>query len=456
MVVGELLRIPVADLHPSPFQKRRKERDSDLADLASSIASQDVIEPLVARRRLAGGFELMAGHRRHRAAQLAGVVDVPVIVREASDGEAAAVVVAENLHRRDLSPMEEASAIDRLLREWRGDAAAVAAELGVAPSFIATRARLRKLAPCWRSAAEDPQSVVSAWSAAHLEVLARLERSTQEAIFEELRWAMPARPTVQGIARLVDGHLRAIGQAGSWQHDDETLPGGSCKACPKRSSQQRLLFPRKRGIQRDLCLDKSCWDRKSLTALQRTVEEVDKLGAPVLLVHRGDVAPDDVPGLAGRSVPLSTVRESPTGQLAIVVDGSQRGEMIRVDVGDVEATASAQRTADVARHLRRIVADMVEAIGVDDLERSGEVVLAAVAAFGCRGVEDPWVAFDRYRDGNPIRDAWEGARRAISRRVSGTEGASAIFDVAARAAAALGFNLEDLVAQAEHAARSTP
>src|SRR5215475_12259172 len=102
------LEVVVDRITPSPFQPRRTFDEAKIDELASSIRNQGIIQPLVVRPK-ADGFELIAGERRWRAAMRAGLTQVPIVVREASDHEALQLALVENLQREDLNPIEEAN-----------------------------------------------------------------------------------------------------------------------------------------------------------------------------------------------------------------------------------------------------------------------------------------------------------------------------------------------------------
>lgn len=102
------------DLRPNPFQPRRSFDDAALRDLAASLREHGVLQPLVVRARPDGGYEIAAGERRARAARLAGLAAVPVVVRELTDAQMEDVALVENLSREDLNPVDEVDAVVRL------------------------------------------------------------------------------------------------------------------------------------------------------------------------------------------------------------------------------------------------------------------------------------------------------------------------------------------------------
>jgi len=114
----KLQQLPVELLQRGKFQPRRQMDREALDDLANSIAKQGVLQPIVARKLASGDYEIIAGERRWRAAQQAGLDRVPVVVRELSDEDAMVIGLIENLQREDLNPIEEARGMQRLIDEF--------------------------------------------------------------------------------------------------------------------------------------------------------------------------------------------------------------------------------------------------------------------------------------------------------------------------------------------------
>jgi len=138
------MQIPITDIRPNPEQPRRGFEPASLQELADSIRMHGILQPLLVREGLAG-YELIAGERRLRAAEIAGLTEVPVIVHPGSGGrleERLELALVENLQRTDLNPMEEARAMQRLLRDFGLTQEALAERLGKNPVTIAQRVRL--------------------------------------------------------------------------------------------------------------------------------------------------------------------------------------------------------------------------------------------------------------------------------------------------------------------------
>jgi ParB family chromosome partitioning protein len=143
---GEGLRtVAIEEVHPSTSQPRKSFDDARLGELAESIRVQGIIQPLVVRERAEGGYELVAGERRWRAAQRAGLHDVPVVVREIALARAFEMALVENLQREDLNPIEEAEAYQRLVTEFGYTQESLAARVGKDRSTVANALRLLRL-----------------------------------------------------------------------------------------------------------------------------------------------------------------------------------------------------------------------------------------------------------------------------------------------------------------------
>jgi len=141
---AELLQLPVAQVHPNPYQPRQHFDTERLQELASSLKAQGLLQPIVVRRQR-DGFELIAGERRWRAAQLAGLATIPALVKRASDEEVLGLALLENLQREDLNPLDEARAYQRLQTEFHLRQEDVAQYVGKDRSSIANALRLLKL-----------------------------------------------------------------------------------------------------------------------------------------------------------------------------------------------------------------------------------------------------------------------------------------------------------------------
>ena len=143
---GEVLRkLPVGQLQPGKYQPRREMDEGKLSELADSIKSQGVIQPILVRQLPAGNYEIVAGERRWRASQLAGLDEVPVVVRELEDRTVIAMALIENIQREDLNPLEEAEALQRLISEFTLTHAEAAEAVGRSRAAVSNLLRLLEL-----------------------------------------------------------------------------------------------------------------------------------------------------------------------------------------------------------------------------------------------------------------------------------------------------------------------
>ena len=140
-------RVPLAFLKPNPRNPRRMFAETELDELATSIRERGIIQPIVVRtlRGAPDSFEIIAGERRWRAAQRAGLHDVPIIVHEASDSESLELAIIENVQRADLNPLEEAMGYQALADQYKYSQDEIAKTVGKSRSHVANTLRLLKL-----------------------------------------------------------------------------------------------------------------------------------------------------------------------------------------------------------------------------------------------------------------------------------------------------------------------
>ena len=135
----------IEDLHPGRMQPRGRMGAEGLAELAASIREHGVLEPILVRKRASGGFEIIAGERRWRAAQQAGLKEVPIFQHDLGDEAAFEAALVENLQREDLNPLETARAFQRLVDDYGYTQEAIATKVGKERSTVANALRLLKL-----------------------------------------------------------------------------------------------------------------------------------------------------------------------------------------------------------------------------------------------------------------------------------------------------------------------
>jgi ParB family chromosome partitioning protein len=149
--------LPVDLIRRGRYQPRRNFDEDKLRELADSIAAQGMVQPIVVRPVGEGGYEIIAGERRWRAAQMAALAEVPVVVRDVDDRSAMAMALIENIQRDDLNPLEEANALHRLLDEFGLTHQQVAQAVGKSRTTVTNLMRLLELGPEARQLLESGQ-----------------------------------------------------------------------------------------------------------------------------------------------------------------------------------------------------------------------------------------------------------------------------------------------------------
>lgn len=168
--------VPIDKIHRGTYQPRRHFDEEALQELADSLISQGMIQPVVLRPH-ADGYELIAGERRWRAAQLAGLQEIPAVIKKYNDSDAAAVSLIENIQRENLNPLEEAAALSRLQEEFDMTHQQVAEAIGRSRSSVSNLLRLLELH-------EDVKHMVDAkqLEMGHARALLSIEKNQQHAL----------------------------------------------------------------------------------------------------------------------------------------------------------------------------------------------------------------------------------------------------------------------------------
>lgn len=169
------LYLPISQVESCSSQPRKHFDEASLAELADSIREHGIIQPLTVRKLASGYYQIIAGERRWRAARLAGLQEVPVIVMEADDRKAAELAMIENLQREDLNPMEEAAGFQALIQNYHMTQEEAAQRVGKSRSAVANALRLLGLTPAVRQLVEAGDL-----SAGHARALLPLPAALQE------------------------------------------------------------------------------------------------------------------------------------------------------------------------------------------------------------------------------------------------------------------------------------
>ena len=212
------VRLKLMDIVPNKEQPRKKFDDEKLTELTQSIAKHGVLQPLLVRPMPDGSYRLVAGERRWRAARTAGLSEVPVVIKEMTDEEAAVFALVENLQRADLNPVEEAQGMRRLMDDFGLTQEQVSERVGKSRPAVANALRLLKLP------SQVLESVSSGeLSAGHARALAALD--DDETIIEAARTVISKKLSVRETEKLV-----------------KTLSAAPKKKSPARASARDSFF----------------------------------------------------------------------------------------------------------------------------------------------------------------------------------------------------------------------
>lgn len=193
--------VPITDVGSNSAQPRKHFDEAALAELAESIRLHGIIQPLTVRKLSSGYYQIIAGERRWRAARLAGLKEVPVVVIEADDRKAAELAMIENLQRQDLNPMEEAAGYRTLIQQYHMTQEEAAARVGKSRPAVANALRLLELNPTVQK-----QVAAGQLSAGHARALVPLSPIQQvKAAGAILRDGLSVRQTETLVKRLLAG-----------------------------------------------------------------------------------------------------------------------------------------------------------------------------------------------------------------------------------------------------------
>ena len=236
---SDLTEVPVHEDVRGRYQPRQQFSQESLEELAASIRAQGLMQPIVVRGRAQGGYELVAGERRWRAAQLAGLTRIPAVVKNVSDEQASAMALIENIQREDLNPLEEAAALQRLKDEFALTQQQVADAVGKSRVAVTNLLRLLNLTPAVRELL-----LHGAIEMGHARALLSLDSAAQERVAHQVA---ERRLSVRQTESLVR----------------QLLKGGTA---PGRAATTADADPDTRRLEREI---------------------TDRIGAPVTISHSG-------------------------------------------------------------------------------------------------------------------------------------------------------------------------
>jgi ParB/RepB/Spo0J family partition protein len=283
----EIRSVAIGRLLPSPTNPRKHFDELRLNELADSIKSHGVLQHLLVRRdkSTAMSYEIVAGERRWRAAQLASLSELQCVVRDLTDDQVLEIQVIENGQREDVDPVEEAAGFKMLLDRKIYDVAGLAAKIGKTPSYVYARLKLLDLCEEAKQELANPASRFTMSHALVLARLPRLEDQRQAVTYVCGHW----RPVSPADLRewINDSLMKQLADAPFPLDDAALVPeAGACTSCPRRTGTQHALFAEL--TESDQCLDVPCFDGKRRAFVERRKTEVaEKTGVQPVVISTG-------------------------------------------------------------------------------------------------------------------------------------------------------------------------
>lgn len=279
--------IKTNQLHESPMNPRKEFHQESIEQLAESIKQVGILQPIIARpntsvkQKKIQIYEVICGARRLSAAVIADLQEVPVIVRDLTDEEAFDLMITENLQRKEVSPLEEASAFQSLINKGKYDYYSLADRFGKSVTYIRHRLKLNDLSQDFKKLLSEDVITVS-----HAFEIAKLEDVYQQELFKEefkdrhQYWNCPTLRQLKGnierrfTLKLIDAPFNLT---------DATLDkrAGACVGCLKNTASDTSLFPD--SPETGLCLDSICFNHKLHTHLTREIERLQNEEPDVII-----------------------------------------------------------------------------------------------------------------------------------------------------------------------------
>lgn len=325
--------LPLSSLLESPLNNRRHYNEQKLEELTASVRQKGVLTPLLARPK-GEKFEIAAGHRRFRAATKAGVLEVPVMIREMTDAEFLEVLTIENLQREDIHEMDEAIGYAELIEKHGYTVETIGAKVSKSTSYVYQRLKLAALIPPAQKLFFE--GVITA---GHAILIARLSVEEQREVLNDetgILWPYdgkdPDHPfpvSVRGLADAIRDELYLDLSKAPFKKDDAVLvpAAGACSVCPKRSgSEAGGLYADIK--EKNICTDRGCYNSKLAAFIGRQTDggKIVTVSADYGRDKRGDGAlrPSTYHQIYNQA------DHCKFAQPAIMVDGNQRGQKVEI------------------------------------------------------------------------------------------------------------------------------
>jgi ParB family chromosome partitioning protein len=335
--------VSVASIKPSKANPRRRMDESALAELAESIRSHGVLQPVLIRPVAVGGFEIVCGERRWKASKMAGKETIPARIVNLTDAEALELAVIENLQREDVHELDEANGYKTLIKQNPElyTVETIAAKVGRSPSYVYQRLKLAELTPSVQTAFYEGKL-----TAGHAIEIARLQAKDQD---QALRECFPGHGTAKAILKDKDPRPISVRELRDWiqreihlslanapfdLNDASLLPAaGPCTTCLKRSGSNPLLFAD--SVKRDdVCTDRECFALKRAALIEIRLRDLEKAGEKPVKVSESYLYYGHKPEPGVLYQPdfheAKAEGECPSTTVAVAVEGKRAGGKLYV------------------------------------------------------------------------------------------------------------------------------
>lgn len=275
--------IKTNQIYASSMNPRKEFDQAGIDELAESIRQVGILQPIIARQDLNLKkntfpiYEVVCGSRRLSAAVIADLKEVPVIVRELSDDEAFDLMITENLQRKDVSPIEEGLAFQKLIEKGTYDVSALSERFGKSHSYIRQRIKINDLIDEFKRLLINDVITIS-----HAFEISKLESNYQKDLYEE-HFTDSRRennwwncPTVKGLKTIIERNFTLKLSDASFNPEDKTLheKAGSCTSCHKNTASDLSLFPDSPAS--GLCIDRVCYKKKTDLYFESELKKVQE------------------------------------------------------------------------------------------------------------------------------------------------------------------------------------
>ncbi|MDP2235009.1 MAG: ParB/RepB/Spo0J family partition protein [Bacteroidales bacterium] len=292
--------IKTNQLHESSMNPRKEFHQESIDQLAESIKQVGILQPIIARlnphlkKKAIPIYEVICGARRLSAAVIADLTEVPVIVRELSDEEAFDLMITENLQRKDVSPLEEALAYQKLIEKGTYDIDALCIRFGKNQTYIRQRLKLNDLLPEFKKLLSSEIIGIG-----HAMEICKLEAEYQTELYEnsyseEVRSARYWNAgTVKELKNHIEKQFTLKLSEATFDLADELLDkkAGACLSCPKNTASNFLLFPD--SPQEGICLDRACFRNKSDKHFEIQLKHVQEEEPQIILGYSSYIYGED-------------------------------------------------------------------------------------------------------------------------------------------------------------------